>query len=320
MRSKRDRLPGGGLWKTPLVLGILLAACYTIEEPPCPRIEIPEGGSECTSFCQCDEDTVRGRTYRMTRMEIDEPDKFAFLLNPIWETDIRNNTLNVLFFVDEITVNPMGSISHLLFTAGPGWREPYMPLALEPPEGGASADVVDSYCMLDGLFAEVEGKPYHGYQCTFKSIRDSNLNFHSGPKDAPLVCAPENVPANIIPIKNLKMRMSFNEDCTAIHEGYMEGCITIEDAKRICMCLSTGACPIDPPNQGGHDEDDLVAYCHDKCGSKWISFGKSVEAFGLLPSCITSEGEQGYRLQGFFDAVSIEDKFNPVRSADCKAH
>lgn len=39
--------------------------------------------------------------------------------------------------------------------------------------------------------------------------------------------------------------------------------------------------------------------------------------FGLSPTCQTPDGRPGYRLQGFFDAITVTGKFNPVQSADC---
>jgi len=291
--------------------------CYTVEEPPCPPIEIPENTGECSKFCSPDYDTFMGRTFRLTRLEIDEPYEFAELLNPMWGTDILNNVLNVLFVVTAFEEGTDAAFNTLEFKVGPGWHSPKLPLALEPPEGGESADSVDSYCHLEGMTVEMKAGKFAGHQCTFKTTEATALYFHTGPKDSPFVCAPDLVPANAIPIKNLKARMGFNEDATAMTDGWLEGCITIEDANRICMCLVSGMCPYEPKNEGGYAEDDLTGYCKDKCGANWLSFGESVGAFGLTPSCLTPDGSKGYRLQGFIDGVEVTEKYDPVESQDC---
>ena len=72
-------------------------------------------------------------------------------------------------------------------------------LVLSRPAGPAPAgqpitDAVTSYCLLDGLSVPINFAPYHGYQCVFKSDNPASLYFHSGPRDVPLTCAPENNP------------------------------------------------------------------------------------------------------------------------------
>ena len=236
------------LWTMLLAMG-LLTTCVTVEEPPCPPVTVTGGDGECSTSCQdCpDPEEMIGRVFRMNRLEIDEPAAFASLLNGIWKTDIDTQTLNVLFYVvdAEREDEELGAFSRLEFVAGPAWRSPKMPLALHDEEGGpTAAEQVESYCLLDDLESDMDGEPSPGKLCQLKSMEDTSLFFHSGPKDTPLVCAPANFPANSIPIKNLKTRLTFNEDCTEIHKSFLEGCITIPDADHICMCIGgTGNCP-----------------------------------------------------------------------------
>jgi len=349
---------------TLLIVG-LPTACVSVEEPPCPPVEITGVGGECGGSCQeCSVEEMTGRVFRMTRLEIDEPEEFAGLLNEIWATDIDNQTLNVLFFVEnaEKTDEELSAFSRLEFVAGPAWRTPKFPIAFHDEDGGPTAyDQVDSYCILDGLDSLLDGEPYHGKLCELKSQEYTSLFFHSGPADQPLVCGPANLPANSIPIKNLKARMTFNEDCTEIQNAFLEGCITIPEADHICMCMGgTGSCGYvneDGPEfldsdaerapwiwpygwQAGEEAEDggdtftywmlddegkpveaknsiLEEYCDTVCGPDWISFGGAVSMFGLNPTCQTPDGLPGYRLQGFFDAATVTEKFNPVQSADC---
>ena len=294
--------------------------CYTVTEPPCPGIIIPGGdSSECSQFCTCKKEQIVGKAFRMTRIEVDEPEQFAGLLNNLWAADVRNNILNVLFVVADAKPGTSSAFNQVTFLAGPGWRDPKDPLSLPPPVDQPSDSVVDSYCLLEGTPVEVKVKPYHGNQCTFKSETASSLLFHSGPLDNPVVCAPKVQPANEIPLNALKVRFNFNGDCTAINNGYMEGCILTTDADKICMCIVTGTCPIKPTHRP-YDPTDLSAYCTNECGESWASFGEIVKAFGMPPSCLMPDGSAGYRIQGFFDATVIENKYNPVQSGDCMKH
>jgi hypothetical protein len=296
---------------------LLFAACYTIEEPPSPPIVIPENSGECSEFCQCDYDEFANTPLRLTRLEIDEPEELATLLNVIWNTDILNNVVNVVFLVTDFVPGTAAAFDSIAFEVGPGWRTPHEPLAIPPEEGQSSASVVDSYCMLEGLSVEMKAKPYHGNQCVFKSVEAASLNFHTGPLERPIVCAPDLIPANSIPIKGMKTRFGFHEDCRGFSNGHLEGCIAVKDANKICMCLVTGSCEFKHVDVGEYPEDDLTSYCKDVCGFKWISLGQSIKAFGLEPTCLTQDGDEGYRIQGFIDAEAVAGSFNPVQSTNC---
>jgi len=300
-----------------VVLGLLLGACVQVNEPGAPAVVIPEGDSTCSSFCECDAAEMTGRAFRLTRLEIDEPDAFAQILNTMWDGDVHNNVLNVIFHVDEAVQGSSTAFRSLKITAGPGWRDPKQPFILKAPEGEPTETAVTSYCLLEGLDVPITLKPYHGYQCQLKSTAPSALYFHSGPKDAPLICAPANEPANNIPISGLSIRASFNRDCSQIQDAFLEGCITVEAADGICMCATAGGCPMNAEPDRSLAGVDLPGYCHGACGEQWTSFGAIVRSFNLKPACLTPEGEPGYAVQGFFDAVAIPGQYNPTRSSDC---
>lgn len=311
---------------TTLALSTALApACVNVDEPPFPEVVINvEGGAGNGTCLKCDADAMKGRVYRITRLEIDEPDAFAQILNVLWQGDVKNNILNVLVVVDDAVAGTGTAFESLRLTLGPGWRVPKMPYVLPPPEGQSMASMVDDYCLLDGLSLDVDLAPYHGTQCQFKSTAPTSLFFHSGPKDAPLICAPDNQPANNIPISNMTIRASFNDDCTAIRDGFLLGCITVDAADRICMCMGApGSCPRapEPGATPTYLPDELDASCNAACGTGWLSFGSIIRSFELAPGCLTPEGTQGYFVQAFFDAEMIPDtKFNAVRSDDCSKH
>jgi hypothetical protein len=282
-------------------------------------VELPEVQGSCDQYCQCDAEAMKGRVFRLTRLEIDEPDAFAEILNLLWDGDVKNNILNVLIHVDDAVAGKTSAFNSIKITAGPAWRIPKMPYILRAEEGKPMADPVTSYCLLKGLSFEMELLPYHGYQCEVKSAGPASLYFHSGPRDAPLICAPFITPPNNIPISDLSIRTGFNRDCTGITDGYLEGCITVDSADRICMCPGQpGTCGRSPVEGYVFDPQDLTGYCHNECGPDWISFGELVKSFGLLPSCITEGGIDGYRVQGFFDAVPVTEKHNPISTDDCQ--
>lgn len=295
--------------------------CVTVEEPEAQKIDIPDNPTGCDGYCDCPAEKMSGRAYRLTRMEIIEPEAFVKVLNNMWARDIKNNVLNVLFQVRSATPgdNPATqAFKQIIISAGPGWRNPVKPDVLDPLDK-ESADVVNSYCLLNGYAVPIDLAPYPGKQCMFQSASESALYFHPGPLSNAFECAPENEPKNNIPVKQLKIRATFNKDCTAIKGGLLEGCITREDAKRICMCTNTGDCEFKPNPQSGYDPNvDYGLYCKDKCGDSWLSFAEAISLFSsIYMNCLTEEGLPGYRVTGFFDAIDISDKFNPVKSDDC---
>ncbi len=324
-----------GLDRTvPFVVAVVLlglAGCVQVTEPEAPTVVIPDNSEGCDKYCECDAAEVQGRAYRVTSLQIDEPEAFATILNEMWAGDIRNNVLNVIFEVTTAAAGTTGSaFDSLKITAGPSWREPKEPWTNPAPEGEPTESVIDTYCQLQGMAIPLELKPYRNLQCTFKSTEMTSLFFHSGPKDMPFICAPQNEPANNIPIKNLKIRATFNRDCTEIADGYLEGCISVDAADKICMCPGgAGVCDrLSLDNAEAQAQLDAAAeapetlgdYCHTVCGQKWISFGALIHSFKLEPTCLTVDGIDGYRVQGFFTAIDIPGQYNPVSSDDCSVH
>ncbi len=312
-----------------VAMGVAGPGCVQVTEPEAPTIEIPENSGGCDKYCECDAADVTGRAYRVTSLQIDEPEAFATILNEMWAGDINNNVLNVIFNVEQAVAGTTGSaFNSLKITAGPSWRVPKEPWTNPAPDGNPPESIIDSYCQLKGMAIPLELKPYRNLQCTFKSTEMSSLYFHSGPKDMPFICAPQNEVANNIPIKNLKIRATFNRDCTEIADGYLEGCIAVDAADNICMCPGgAGVCDREPPvgSDASVYEEAVAAaqpktlgdYCHTVCGAKWISFGALIHSFKLEPTCLTVDGIEGYRVQGFFTATAIPGQFNPVQSDDC---
>jgi hypothetical protein len=299
-----------------VVLG--LAGCTVeVPAPDPPQFSLPDASSQANTICSCTADELTQKVFRLTRLEIDEPQELSAVLNAMWAGEIQKNILNVLFRVDEAQEGATAAFDKIKMAAGPAWRSPKEPASL-PPVGGDSVESrVDSYCMLDGLDIDLELKPYHGYQCQVKNPVAASLLFHLGPTDKPMMCAPLLDPPNATPLKDLKVRFGFSEDCTSIKDGFLEGCIQVEDAQRMCICMVAGNCEWTGDPTASENTDDLAGYCGAACGDNWVSFGTVVQLAGVKPGCLTIEGKQGYRLQAFFDAVDVSDRFNPVQSADC---
>jgi hypothetical protein len=245
----------------------------------------------------------------------------------MWQSDIRNNILNVLIVVDDVVVGTAGNtFDKLKVSLGPAWRVPKMPYVLPAADGKPMSDPVTDYCLLKDLSVNVDLLTYHGTLCEMKSSAPTSLYFHSGPKDAPLICSPDNAPPNNIPISNMSIRASFNDDCSEVVDGFLLGCITVDAADRICMCMgSPGGCKWEPQTGAKYDPEVLDDACHTACSPDWISFGNIIRSFQLSPICLvpdgTPEGKPGYFVQGFFTAESVpQAKYNGVSSNDCAQH
>jgi len=296
---------------------LLAPGCVDVEAPTPPEYSLPDASGSGNQFCQCTADDLVSRTLRVSRFEIDEPEALASVLNTMWSAEIRGNIMNVLFRMDAAEEGTLTAFDSITMAAGPGWRDPPTPAQLPPEEGAASASAVDSYCMLEGLDQVIKLEPYHGYQCQYKNPEPASLFFHVGARSDPLMCAPLLEPANATPLKDLKIRFGFNEDCTGITDGFLEGCIAVEDAARMCVCTEAGSCEYAGDLAAAHTPDDLPGYCKAACGGGWASFGGLVTAVGISPTCLTLDGREGIRLQAFFDAVDVSDKYNPLSSDDC---
>ena len=295
----------------------VVPACVDVHEPEAPDVVLSGDSSSANTLCRCDAEEMVGRTYRFTRWEFDEPSALAGTLNSVWATDIASQALNILFSVQSATAGGTTAFDPLVVTAGPGWRSPSLPYVMTTEDGVTAQDQVESYCLLPDMGQTIELAPYHGYQCQVKNAEAGTLFFHFGPKTNPLMCGPSLDPPNITPIRSLKIRFGFNEDCTAIDSGFLEGCITVEDASRLCMCMVTGTCEGLFDESASVDENDPYAYCENACGSSWISLGSIMNTFSVAPTCLTEDENPGYRIQAFFDAEEITDRFNAQSSDDC---
>jgi len=243
-----------------------------------------------------------GWGFRINSLTVTEPkddtitadEALRDFLNDMWQRDIQNDVLNILF---EITAYEPAA-GTMVFKAGPGEKT-----------------LDGKYHMLCGYDAEFQlvFNPGNKGQCAFETSSDTNLNFHAGPLDEPINCAPEVVDyPNAIPIIDLFAEGKLATDCQAltgqILQAYLKGFISKANADMICYCAHYDplkkeyACEREP--QPGHER-----YCWDRCGSDYASFGGAVDIFfkdvpgkGIVTN---AEDVDGYSIAGFFTAERV---------------
>jgi hypothetical protein len=299
-----------------LTAAFALCSCIDVEQPSAPDVNY-EGGCSGT-LCNCPADQMVGRAYRFTSLGVIEPSVLASNMDQMWDTELSNYMLNILFVVQEAAAGEVVAFDTMKLVAGPGWRTPEEPYLVE----GDTSFQITGYSFLSGLQIELDMVPLTGYQCQIKNTESKSLYFHLGPLSHPLMCGPLLEPANATPIKDLVIRFGFNEDCSKIENGYMRGCLSPTDVDKICMCQQASTCPDTGGDltttfpTGDTSSAALTQYCVDACGhddeaaTNWTSFGAQIRMAGTK-NCITSEGEAGYMLEVVFSAEEVTDLFDP---------
>ena len=300
-----------------------ILGCFEIVEP-----SAPDGGTgdtnvqQCVDGCACDQVDVAGHVYRFSLLSVDEPGAISGQLDSLWEVELENYLLNVLFVVDEVEVSDDSdeAFSSIQLTAGSGWRFPTTGGYYDEKVGEVE---VETFCFLDEeLNVDVSFTPTGKDACTFENTDTKTLFFHIGAQDDPLECAPLLEPANSTPLHDLKVTFGFNANCDKIVDGRLEGCLPQYEVNRICMCSMTGTCGRDnqdedypfpePDTDGVYENLELTKYCVNRCGEgftgTWTSFGVSMASFGEY--CETEEGDPGYILSAFFEAEDITSMFS----------
>lgn len=301
------------------VAAVFAASCVDVQEPSAPDV-VWDGNGVGTGTCSCSAEQMKDRAYRFTSLGVIEPYKLAGNLDSMWETELSNYILNVLFVVQEAAAGEVVAFKTMKLVAGPGWREPGQPYIVSDNPSFA----VTSYFLMEGLQITLDMIPVAGYQCQIKNTEPKSLYFHLGPREDPLMCGPLLNPANATPIKDLVIRFGFNEDCSKIENGYMRGCLSPSDVDRICMCMIASECSREGgyletpfPSEASLNQEVLTQYCKDTCGfsdtagaTNWTSFGALMRLMTVPQTCITSDGEDGYLLEVLFSAEEVTGAFN----------
>lgn len=250
-------------------------------------------GSDTAAPAGCDQcaDMV-GWAFRITSLFVTEPEdpdsetdhKVREFLNELWERDIDNEVLNILFEVKEY--DPVAG--KLVVRAGPAWKH----------DDG-------KFHMLCGYDSDFT-LPMDG--CGFEA-EGLELNFHTGPLDAPVICAPDLELSNSIPLRAMSVKAELETDCAAsdggITGGYLSGWIPAAAADQICSCNIyddvTKSYSCDEPPDPSEDK-----YCGKNCGTLgYTNFGWVVTTMAQIPPQ-DNAGVPSYRLAGYFSAHKVE--------------
>ena len=325
---------GAGRWLS-MLLYMALGGCIDIVEPSPPAIDAGMSGGSCPGTCSCDPGTMMGRAYRFTKLNVQEPTEMAEDLDKQWQSELANYLLNVVFVVNsaEQTPESLANFSKLSITAGSAWRYPDLPYEVD------QSFQVEEYCLMsDMLNVTTDATPKGDAQCTFQNNVTVDLPFHLGPLSSPLMCAPQLTPQNATPIKELNFEFGFNEDCSAITNGYLTGCIPQSAAERICLCVTASECGRDnmaldtPFPQNATETKQLTQYCRTTCGQggdlNWANFRVMMDLKSgdtdtthawpmMATTCNLEDGTAGYRLAARFEAQEITNKFVSVGAGKC---
>ncbi len=296
-------------------------------------IDVSEGAGAlgCQALCG---GQIEDRAFKFTRIFVTEPNEdtapqagaLVDILNDLWSRDLASNVLNLVFEVGEVDY-VAGAASVLV---GPAWyrRTPEAVAANPSPRLDEVPDEdIEAICLL----TQADGTPMTGDfsaalddTCAFNIDGAGNdpdgegvfLAFHTGPTTDPVICAPEQgqtpgLSANTIPLMIHVARGRFADDCGAIVDGFMSGCIALEHANRICMCIDQEyKCEPQPAAVGG--------YCAQLCGRHFLNFGDLVTDVAGIPETCTVMGKQGIRIAAEFEAVVLPaERYDPRRSIDC---
>jgi hypothetical protein len=243
-------------------------------------------------------------------------------LNDQWANELSNYLLNVIFVVNgaEKAEGATTAFTNLNLTAGPGWRFPGEPYLVD------DSFQVQSFCLMnEALNLNVDVTPEGTTQCVFSNKVPTNLFFHLGPESNSLMCGPQLTPKHATPITNLSFTFGFNNDCTEITSGYLEGCIPQDEARKICLCKVASTCPTvnaDPNAALPEEASEFGPYCSTACGDdgsnvRWLSFAGTLNATAVEPQNCTVDGEPGYLLSASFEAEEITGMFDPAIPGVC---
>lgn len=292
------------------------------------EVAVPDGDTgEFPPLSTCQQCIGPGMCFRFQDIEVTEPSEPEGLpqyLNRIWQPDIAAYRLNILLCVDEVAVTPDGTLS-LDVTAGAAWHDLTIAqvLPIEHANKPSWFEFVQGFTTT--FRAEVAA------DCTFRTVGPADLWFHPGPVDHAFVCSAGDpgigLPVDTIPVEKLVARGSFDETCTRISGGKLDGCIADVAACQICAFM------LAPNYTEWNKEPDttipdkdvkpcMASYCNRHCGyasgkqalpkgsSIWVNFGGFVQGLGVPIACDTDgDGrDDGYRLAGHWEAGRVTVK------------
>jgi hypothetical protein len=280
-----------------------------------PVADVPTTTGKCL---QCMKSGIAMRFSKLDVKEPSEPMGLPEFLNAIWEPDINSSRLNVVLRIDSITPPATaGAASLMTATVGSAWHN----LNLSDIIAVDSAVVPTEYYFL------AEGTSQFNLElkddCTFRSVDDTgSLAFHPGRVGEGLICSAGmpsiGLSADTIPMAHLVANGRINDDCTAIAEGYLSGCIAQQAACEICSFAQA-------PDYGNWSRNGNPAaagtpceasYCEKACEKYlWANFGGFVRDIGVPLACDfnNSGANNGYLIAGDWEAKAVKFGVEPAK-------
>ncbi len=270
----------------------------------------------------CQRCIAPGMCFRFQDIEVTEPSEpegLPLFLNNIWDPDIAAYRLNILLCIDEVAVTPDGTLG-LKVTAGAAWHD----LTIEQVLPVEHSNQPSWFRFVEGFTTTFTAEV--AADCTFRTVGPADLWFHPGPVDHALVCSAGDpgigLPVDTIPIEKLVAFGHFNDTCTLISGGRLDGCIADAAACQICAFI------LAPDYKEWNKEPDTTvqdptpcesSYCNRHCGyasgevvlpggsAIWSNFGGFVQGLGVPLACDT-DGDgtnDGYQLAGDWEAGRV---------------
>jgi hypothetical protein len=283
-----------------LVLMVALA-CDSAEKKADDTGTVDDGSTEETSpeviAAGCDDcgGALVGKAMRFSSLFVTEPadpnsttdGAIRDFLNGMWTRDMENEILNILFVIKAYDM----ATGSLTVEVGPAWRF---------PDG--------DFHFICGYSDTYELKTEPG-SCDFTNeAAPGKLNFHTGPKNDPVLCAPDVAPTNSIPISDLITEATLQTDCDAstvsIEGATLSGWILETDADMICSCNNydpdTKTYTCDSTPDPDHDN-----YCFKNCGSGYSLFGPIMKIIAQVAPKPNPQGLPSFKIAGFYAADTI---------------
>ncbi len=258
-----------------------------------------------------------GQTYLFRQLDVTEPStpmELPNLLNGIWAPDIVDYRLNIMLKIEEVTQDGDGLL--LKATAGSAWHN----LPFDEVVAIDHGKVPESFFFnvmeyTSTVYIRVDA------QCNFETINspvDNSkpyLNFRPGPVEKWLICSGGNealdLPQNTVPIRMLHAAGRFNDTCTGMVDGELDGCISKDAACEICDFLTAPDYSLwdsVTPDPSVTPVPCEASYCEHHCGAMpWTNFGGVVVGFGVPLNCDMNGDSvnEGFALKGSFYTQTV---------------
>jgi|GEM_PF-3005201 len=301
-----------------VVVSLVAFACggggSSTEQDTNPGNDVVADAPADTASASCQKcDNIVGLAMRFTSLFVTEPDSpdsptdeaIRDYLNEIWGRDVELELLNILFVIKEF----------------------------DPAAGKLVAEVGPAWKFADGNFHFIKGysniytTTFDAATCAYTNeAAPGELNFHTGPKDDPIICAPDVPMTNSIPMAGLITDGVLSTDCAAgtasITGAKLKGWIAESAADGICACGQFDSDSNQYTCDKTPDPDSTLNVCFQKCGKGFTLFGQVVKQIAKVEPQPGPDGVPSFVLAGYYSTQTIPN-FSPIpceRDADEGCH